>query len=72
MLRLVAKVRFVEKVVKSMKSERKHYLDNIRWLTVVIVVLYHVIYMYSEIDNPGVVGKITNLDVQYYDVFHGL
>ena len=69
MLRFVAKVRFVEKVVKSMKSERKHYLDNIRWLTVVIVVLYHVIYMYSEIDNPGVVGKITNLDVQYYDVF---
>lgn len=52
-----------------MKSERKHYLDNIRWLTVVIVVLYHVIYMYSGIDNPGVVGKITNLDVQYYDVF---
>ncbi|MBE5854159.1 MAG: acyltransferase [Lachnospiraceae bacterium] len=52
-----------------MKSERKHYLDNIRWLTVVIVVLYHVIYMYTELDYPGVVGKITNLDVQYYDVF---
>ena len=48
---------------------RKHYLDNIRWVTVVIVVIYHVIYMYNAEGIPGVVGKITNLEVQYYDVF---
>lgn len=48
---------------------RKHYLDNIRWATVVIVVLYHVIYMYNAEGIPGVVGKVTSLDVQYYDVF---
>ena len=48
---------------------RKHYLDNIRWATVVLVVIYHVIYMYNANGIVGVVGKITNLDVQYYDVF---
>lgn len=48
---------------------RKHYLDNIRWITVVIVVVYHALYMYNGDGIPGVVGKITNLDVQYYDLF---
>ena len=48
---------------------RRHYLDNIRWITVVIVVIYHVIYMYNAEGIVGVVGKITDLDVQYYDVF---
>ena len=50
-------------------NTRKHYLDNIRWITVVIVVFYHVIYMYNAEGILGVVGKITDLDVQYYDVF---
>lgn len=48
---------------------RKHYLDNIRWMTVVLVVLYHVFYMYNAEGIVGVVGKITALDVQYYDVY---
>ena len=48
---------------------RKYYLDNIRWITVVIVVLYHVIYMYNAEGIPGVCGKITDLEVQYFDVF---
>ena len=48
---------------------RKYYLDNIRWAAVVIVVLYHVFYMYNAEGIVGVVGKITDLDVQYYDVF---
>ena len=26
---------------------RRHYLDNIRWITVGLVVLYHVIFMYT-------------------------
>ncbi len=38
--------------------ERKNYIDNIRWVTVVIVVLYHIIYIFN---NSGV---ITNLDVK--------
>ena len=46
---------------------RKHYLDNIRWVTVVIVLLYHVLYMYNAEGILGGVGKITNLSVQHYD-----
>lgn len=48
---------------------RKKYLDNIRWMTVVVVVLYHVFYMYNGEGIPGVVGKITNMDIQYQDLF---
>ena len=48
---------------------RKHYLDNIRWITVVIVVFYHVFYMYNAEGLAGVAGKITDLEVQYYDIF---
>ncbi len=46
---------------------RKHYLDNIRWVTVVIVLLYHVLYMYNAEGILGGAGKITNLSVQHYD-----
>ena len=28
---------------------RKHYLDNIRWATVLLVVLYHAIFMYNHV-----------------------
>ncbi len=48
---------------------RKHYLDNIRWFTVFVVVLYHVFYMYNAEGISGTVGKITGLEVQYYDLF---
>lgn len=43
---------------------RKHYLDNIRSLTVVLVVLYHVIYMFNSVTTEGVIGPITE--------FHGM
>jgi hypothetical protein len=48
---------------------RKHYLDNIRWATVILVVIYHVLYMYNAEGIAGGLGKITNLEVQYYDLF---
>ena len=48
---------------------RKYYLDNIRWMTVVIVVIYHVFYMYNSVGIAGGLGQITDLKVQYYDVF---
>lgn len=48
---------------------RKHYLDNIRWSTVILVVIYHVLYMYNAEGIAGGLGKITGLDVQYYDLF---
>ena len=34
---------------------RKHWLDNLRWVTVLLVLLYHVIYFYN---NKGVFGGI--------------
>ena len=53
----------------SFNNGRKHYLDNIRWFTVVLVVIYHVIYMYNAEGILGVLGKITNREVQYYDAY---
>lgn len=39
---------------------RKHYLDNIRWATVLLVVLYHTIFMYNHVVTVGVVGPVTD------------
>ena len=46
---------------------RKHYVDNIRWITVLLVVLYHVIYMYNSVLTAGVIGPFH--EVQYQDAF---
>ena len=51
---------------------RKYFLDNIRWITVVIVVLYHVFFMYNAEGVLGGVGQITSLTVQPYDIFQYL
>lgn len=48
---------------------RKHYLDNLRTLTVLLVVAYHVIYMFNSISTAGVIGPIGGpkwLDVVQY------
>jgi fucose 4-O-acetylase-like acetyltransferase len=44
---------------------RKYYLDNIRWITIVLVVIYHVIYMFNGEQPYGVVGPFR--EVQYQD-----
>ena len=44
---------------------RRHYLDNIRWITVGLVVLYHVIFMYNGVVTTGVIGPFW--EVQYQD-----
>ena len=43
---------------------RKHYLDNIRWITVVLVALYHVIYIFNSVIPD--VGMPFN-EIQYLD-----
>ena len=55
---------YVKYNCKSEKYMRKHYLDNIRWVTVVLVVIYHVLYMYNGEGILGGVVKITSLYVQ--------
>ena len=46
---------------------RKTYLDNIKWMTVVVVVIYHVIYMFNGVVTSGVIGPF--VPVQYQDTF---
>lgn len=46
---------------------RRHYLDNIRWLTVILVIIYHVFYMFNACGVIGGVGGFS--DVQYQDIF---
>lgn len=40
---------------------RKHYLDNIRWATVLLVVVYHVAYMFNGVGIFGGVPGAKNL-----------
>lgn len=49
---------------------RKYDVDNIRWITVFLVVLYHVIYMYNGIVTSSVVGPFR--EVQYQDALQYL
>lgn len=44
---------------------RRYYLDNIRWMTIVSVIVYHVIYMYNGIATAGVIGPFS--EKQYQD-----
>ena len=49
---------------------RKHWIDNLRWVTVLLVLLYHVVYFYN---NKGVFGGIGGFgeypaNKQYQDV----
>ena len=49
---------------------RKHWIDNLRWVTVLLVLLYHVVYFYN---NKGVFGGIGGFGTypevpQYQDV----
>lgn len=43
---------------------RKHYLDNIRWTTVLLVVLYHTIYLFSGSGILGIIGPIGDIHFQ--------
>lgn len=46
---------------------RKTYIDNIRWITVLLVVIYHVIYMFNGVTTYGVIGPFSNNQPQ--DIF---
>ncbi len=46
---------------------RRHWIDNLRWVTVLLVLLYHVVYFYN---NKGVFGGVGGFGdgPQYQDV----
>lgn len=46
-------------------EERKNYLDNIRWLTVILVMVYHVVYIFNS------QGVLSNFHVQGIEVLDG-
>lgn len=46
---------------------RRKYLDNIRWVTILIVIIYHVIYMFNGVTTYGVIGPFS--DNQPQDIF---
>ncbi len=48
----------------AMTSARKLYLDNIRWVTVVLVVIYHVIYLFNGVQPFGVIGPFQERQIQ--------
>jgi surface polysaccharide O-acyltransferase-like enzyme len=52
---------------KIMETKRKFWIDNLRWVTVLLVLLYHVIYFYN---NKGVFGGVGGFGngPQYQDV----
>lgn len=47
-----------------MDNTRRIYLDNIRWMTVVIVVIYHIIYMFNGVQPFGVIGPFKKHQLQ--------
>lgn len=49
------------------KYMRKTYIDNIRWITVVLVVIYHVIYIFNGVTTYGIIGPFS--DHQPQDVY---
>lgn len=50
-------------------NNRKYFVDNIRWVTVILVLLYHVLLMYNGVGLDIGCGKITDLPVQYIDAY---
>ena len=53
---------------------RKHYIDNIRWMIQVLVVIYHLFYIYGAKHYPGTLGMITSTpfipgEIYQYSVF---
>ena len=51
---------------------RKTYIDNIRWITVVLVVIYHVIYIFNGVTVYGIIGPFSEKqpqDVYQYIVY---
>ncbi len=51
---------------------RKHYIDNIRWATVLLVLIYHVFYLYNHVGvlgNVGSPGRVYYQDAILYFVY---
>ena len=54
----------MKRLQKRRTIMRRHYLDNIRWATILVVMIYHVLLIYSAV-VPGMGTPFA--DVQYQD-----
>jgi surface polysaccharide O-acyltransferase-like enzyme len=54
-------------VEREYKAGRKHYLDNIRWGTVLVVLVYHVFYLYNTVGVPFPIAQDAGL--RTFDIF---
>ncbi|NLO22071.1 MAG: acyltransferase [Syntrophomonadaceae bacterium] len=48
-------------------ADRRHYLDNIRWGTVVLVLIYHVFYLYNTVGVPFPIAE--DAGIRAFDTF---
>jgi glucans biosynthesis protein C len=51
---------------KNNKAQRKYYIDNIRWIIIVLVFVQHVIYMFNTV---GVIGNFVAPGIPYMDTY---
>lgn len=51
----------------NQSTDRKHYLDNIRWATVVLVLIYHVFYLYNTVGVPFPIAE--DAGIRAFDTF---
>ena len=51
---------------KGGRNMRKVYLDNIRWITVVLVVIYHVIYIFNGVTQHGIIGPFSDISLRIH------
>ncbi len=50
----------VKNISKGGIIMRKTYIDNTRWITVVLVVIYHVIYIFNGVTTHGIIGPFSD------------
>lgn len=67
---IIVKDAVVNNNCESGNCMRRYYLDNIRWATVGLVCVYHVVYMYNGIVTDGVIGPF--YEKQYQDMIQYL
>jgi len=51
---------------------RRHFVDNIRVITIILVVVYHVFYIFNGVTGAGVIGPVSNTvfqDVTQYALY---
>lgn len=51
---------------------RKYYLDNIRWATVLLVLFYHVCFMFNGVSIVGGVPGVKRISSFTFALYEGI